>query len=259
MGVVYPVEEADIVRAYEAMQRPPANLFEAAQNHLLLHLYYIQQVADGASEGLQESPSQLAKLLEEWKHEVEEILVHVFDLLYFYGPGDTALSRYIKTIWTSWSVIPNIRERVPEYVLRTLCAALTHELRHGVGMEERARARVSGVLRELLDEGSHNNEYVSRALAFLESDWNRLLLELPARRGLVQFASAFMYSAHLATKLQEERRGIGAQRWRVDDFLRPLGVNGLHFIENVPSDENVSFARSMWMWNVLAFSREDAT
>lgn len=51
--------------------------------------------------------------------DINEFLVHTLDFLYFYE-GDQTL--YIKTIWISWSTIPEIQQRLHHYLLRTLLA-----------------------------------------------------------------------------------------------------------------------------------------
>ena len=48
---------------------------------------------------------------------INEILVHVLDLHYFYGGRVT---KYIPLIWCSWSEVPNVRADLRQYVLRSL-------------------------------------------------------------------------------------------------------------------------------------------
>ncbi len=50
---------------------------------------------------------------------INEILVHVLDLHYFYGGRAT---KYIPLIWSSWSAVPNVRADLRQYVLRSLLA-----------------------------------------------------------------------------------------------------------------------------------------
>jgi hypothetical protein len=50
---------------------------------------------------------------------IQEIFVHVLDLHYFYR-GRAGLSEYITLIWCSWAVIPNVRNRLGQYILRSL-------------------------------------------------------------------------------------------------------------------------------------------
>jgi hypothetical protein len=213
----------------------------------------MQQIHDREDQ-VNHDPASLGKILEDWHHEVEEILVHVFDLLYFYGPGEEQLHSYIKTIWISWSVIPSIRDRIRDYVVRTLCAALSFELRGGLGMELRAKKRVRRALLELLSEQPAISEYIELALNYLASDWEAIDKELGARRGLVQVAGTFLYSVSIATDIRRERTAVGAARWRANDFLRPSAANPLQFVLKTTVGHETSVERSLWMWYNLAFS-----
>ena len=51
---------------------------------------------------------ELRRLLQRWRQDVDETMVHAFDFLYFYGKD---VSRYIAGIWSSWGTIPNIGTR----------------------------------------------------------------------------------------------------------------------------------------------------
>lgn len=56
---------------------------------------------------------------------VNEILVHVLDLHYFY---EGRVTKYIPLIWCSWSAVPNVRADLRQYILRSLLtlASKTH-------------------------------------------------------------------------------------------------------------------------------------
>jgi hypothetical protein len=56
-------------------------------------------------------------LLRDEYRNINEILVHVLDLHYFYGGRVT---KYIPLIWCSWSAVPNVRADLRQYILRSL-------------------------------------------------------------------------------------------------------------------------------------------
>ena len=58
------------------------------------------------------------RLRDEWA-ECNELLTHIFDFLYFYR-GDA--EAYVRCVWASWAVIPNIQHRLTDYITRCLCA-----------------------------------------------------------------------------------------------------------------------------------------
>ena len=61
--------------------------------------------------------SEFFELLRNEYRNINEILVHVLDLHYFYGGRAT---KYIPLIWCSWSAVPNVRADLRQYVLRSL-------------------------------------------------------------------------------------------------------------------------------------------
>ncbi|MGZ5483667.1 MAG: hypothetical protein ACXWID_16995 [Pyrinomonadaceae bacterium] len=56
-------------------------------------------------------------LLRDEYRNINEIVVHVLDLHYFYGGRAT---KYIPLIWCSWSAVPNVRADLRQYILRSL-------------------------------------------------------------------------------------------------------------------------------------------
>ena len=64
----------------------------------------------------------LAESIESQWDEVNEILTHCFDFMYFYHRDS---ERYVHTIWRSWDMNPGIEDRIPEYLVRSLCALHT--------------------------------------------------------------------------------------------------------------------------------------
>ena len=50
---------------------------------------------------------------------IQEIAVHVLDFRYIFASRD---QEYVDSIWSSWSLVPSVVDRVDRYVLRTLCA-----------------------------------------------------------------------------------------------------------------------------------------
>jgi hypothetical protein len=71
------------------------------------------------------SDAYLIDVVRRWREEVEEIMVHTFDFLYFYGQQ---VDYYLNSIWRSWDTIPHLNSRVADYLLRTLCVAASRYL-----------------------------------------------------------------------------------------------------------------------------------
>jgi hypothetical protein len=145
LGEIYPTTMEEIESAYVILRTQPTNLLESIQRYLLMTICFMEQERENLSKVF-DTPDHLQKMLVDWHAEVEEILTHVFDFQYFYGANPR---HYVEGIWTSWSVIPNIGMRVPEYVVRTLSAVLSNHLDYANDMEERARADVEASLKRL--------------------------------------------------------------------------------------------------------------
>lgn len=192
----------------------PRNTLESLQQ-LLVAALLSMEVADRGPES--ERPETLERalpeLLDAWHHEVEEIMVHVFDFLFFYGQS---LDHYINSIWHSWAVIPNIGNRVHEYTLRTLAVALVPHLRRSVqDAENLARHEVLERLRRMCSAGTPEVPYVRDACEMLEDDarWERVFRPaLVARKSLVKIVRGFLYwETAAADMLRDEYLG-GATR-----------------------------------------------
>lgn len=67
----------------------------------------------------------LTKTLKIWYKEVEEIIVHILDLHYFYNSNPKL---YVKAIWISWFSLPFSINNLRDYILRTICAISSLEV-----------------------------------------------------------------------------------------------------------------------------------
>jgi hypothetical protein len=199
---------------------------------------------------------KLSVILDRWHHEIEEIIVHVFDFLYFYGQ-DT--ERYVRSIWLTWGVIPNISNRINEYVLRTLCAALVKHLRRE-GAEEIARAEVLKIFEDL--RGQDSGPYVDLAHALLSDDsqWPALRSAMTARKGLVKIVRGFLYWDKAAQDLRGDQTVSsdaserGGYRLRVRHLTQDKVDNPLRVIEEYTDSLTPSDLTSLWLLYELAFN-----
>lgn len=236
----------------------PRNLLEEIKRLLLITIEGMEQNASGI-EGQKHKHNEetLRHLLEHWHHEVEEILVHVFDYLYFYGMD---ADRYIRGIWVSWGTIPNINIRVHEYVVRSICALLAKHLRKGRDAENLACRQVRTNLQYLLDNDL-GGEYVSKAIRYIDRHWDdEIRYRVVARKNLVKVVKSFLFSEEIATLLrgEPEIRG-GTDKDKEGYALKPYVIglnmirNPLIFLEVFTTPKSPSAAESAWMHHILAF------
>jgi hypothetical protein len=234
-----------------------ANLLKEIQRLLLITIIKIDDVSAGRTEPLEIDAEILVVLLERWYREVQEILVHVFDFLYFYG-GE--INKYIEGIWVTWGTIPNITNRIREYVVRTICTALVNHLERPKA-EEIARDQVVGCLQGLANDGT-SATYVKRALEYISHHWeDEILPRVQARKDLVKMARAFLFSETIATSVRKETTGLGGGEPSVKEGyklkpgyleLREIS-NPFHFLETFTKSKRPAVVESAWMLYVLAY------
>ena len=197
----------------------------------------------------------LRKLIEQWQREVEEILVHVFDFLYFYGKD---VEKYVNGIWASWGTIPNVNTRIPDYVIRTISAVLANHLRRRGG-EEVARDLVVKALSQL-QRTDLGGDYVGAALDYIRDHWQDEIRDrVLARKGLVKIAQTFFFSDEVATAVrgEPEIRGGATEKegyaLRMGQLDLNLIRNPLRFLELYSVSTQPSALESLWIYYVLAF------
>jgi hypothetical protein len=204
-----------------------------------------------------EVPVGLLDAINTWAGEVEEILVHVFDFMYFYRSEDES---YLRDIWLTWSVIPNITNRVPEYVVRSVCALLsknTHrECSDAINVSiDKVQARLAAILQE-----DAQMPYISQALDYIHNSKNQLYKLVEARYELVAFVKTFLYSEKAATELWMETRAINAEAGRLR-YPKKVGViddtlieNPLSFLSSYCKEKKIVESHAAWIYYNLAFN-----
>ena len=203
--------------------------------------------------------AELPRLFEQWRHEVQEILVHTFDFLYFHQ-GDPEY--YVTSIWHSWCSIPGIGDRVPEYLMRTMCAVSATLLTTSTKvLFEAVVESTKSLLSTILPRIEHANNYVEQALALMESykPGSDLAQSVEraffARLYLVRLVRIFLYSERLAAQLFADPHirpsSADPDKKRLQYNTSPLG-NALTFLKGQLKD-NPTDAESIWVLHCLAF------
>jgi hypothetical protein len=231
------------------------NLLDEVRRYLYVTICAMEQIAEGNMAPRAYNVDSFRILLDHYHHEVEELLVHVFDFLYFYGRDP---EKYIRGIWLSWGTLPNVKSRVREYVIRTICATLAIHLNR-TNSEETARDQVKLVLEQLKGETA-NGSYISSALKYINDEWdNEIYPAVSARRGIVRIASTFLFSQSIATKVRgessistraAEREGYTFRTGEID--LKAI-QNPLRFLELYTDSGAPSASASAWIFYILAF------
>lgn len=256
LGTLVPRVEVSADARSRILDRP-TNLLEDVQSYVEAALYAMEEAERGPP--ARADSRTTAELQRTWFGDLEEMLVHAFDYLYFYGFDD---QRYVRGIWQSWSVIPNIDSRVPQYVLRTAVALLTQYTSSVDDAEAIALARTEQILRELRTTNS-GGQYVTRALQFIDHSRDRLIARIAARRPLAQLVRSMLFSESVANRLRREKLATGGRSERmgypfvVKDFSKDAIGNPLTFLEAYSSSTEPDAVKSLWILSMLAFSEPE--
>jgi hypothetical protein len=233
------------------------NLFEQLQAYFCFALCLVVTNPDDANLVLEDTEALVARVQGSYG-EVSEVLTHIFDFLYFYQRDPKT---YISAIWGSWDVIPNINDRISEYLTRTLCAIL---IEHLTVADPFDRA-IDQLLQELTELRSTfpQGAYVGIAIDRLKNDRSFFKKRLQSLGHLVRITFAFFYSPEVASQLAHADRGE-----RLEAKAFELGGqidNPLRFIYDhsgsVTPTNTPDGRRSAWVMAQLAFSeaRDDSS
>ena len=198
----------------------------------------------------------LAEIIRQTYPEVSEILTHIFDFQYFYQ-SDPEI--YIASIWASWDVIPNILDRVPEYLMRTLSAIMVLNLT----AEDPFRAtanQVEGELRKLLGLMPEAN-IIQEALRVLKAKRDYFRKQLILHMQLVAISKAFFYCQDIAAIIAREKAQARSAKepFQANEFDADVQVdNSLSFVyrqsRRSPFSNEPDPVKSAWIMTHLAFA-----
>jgi hypothetical protein len=236
-----------------------SNWLMAARQLLIEAIIGMEQASNGCEMPASELSDVLPEVLHHWRREVQEIIVHTLDFWYFYR-SDPAF--YVRSIWHSWCAIPGIAERVPEYLMRTLCAVSVSLLKEPA--ENRFPAAIRDV-RQILDvlrtEGGLLSEYISTAVEHLDraatdAEFRRELeQQYSTRLLLVRLVAIFLASDKLSARLYHDPhvgKGSGYEGKQPLAYdQEPIG-NPLTFFRGQLTNDPAE-SESLWVLHCLAF------
>lgn len=239
-------------------KKTPANLFEQAQELLLLCISLIEReeadIPEDASLRIA-TEADLARIVQTHYQEINELLTHMFDFLYFYA-GD--FRAYVSSIWRSWDVIPNIQDRIDDYVTRTLCAVLCHNLT----VDDPVGTTIDQVKAELdaVKSVAPDGQYIGEAIGRLTTERSRFEKRLHTRVVLTKFFRGFLYSPAIAKIINEEQPESGGAYKSLSPksfTSRKRISNPLRFLQKFSGDKKADTGKSIWIIAQLAFASID--
>jgi len=183
---------------------------------------------------------ELFTSLKKWYKEIEEIIVHVLDLNYFYNSDP---EYYIKAIWISWLSLPFSKNYLEDYILRSVCAISTLiETTDRLKRFDLAIKLLKDEIDKIRKVESINNSYIDIVLRRLsnKSVLNRVRFQYTnAFVHLVDITKKYFYSGGLRTlinfdnALSESEEGDYKYDLNVDKFINRTIKSPIRLINEV--------------------------
>lgn len=254
-------------RQFEAsLSRSPSDnrqLFLDIFCAVLIELAGGQESVSSGMEDFEDSSEFMALLFHEHHEDIEEHLVHIFDFWYFFNRD---VQMYVRSIWRSWAIIPDISSRLKEYTVRTLVAISSNNVGTD-GWLDKSRDELIAVFRETsMKEALHLAEDV---LELLEDDgeFEEIEEQVQCRIGVLKLFHIFLKSQVLARELREDqliggsalRRQRRSARTPASDYgFQPRTMvptkfeNPIRFLNQYTTDEVAESSKSAWLLYMLA-------
>lgn len=190
------------------------------------------------------------EVVETHRLEVNELLTHVLDFQFFYHQDET---RYVNSIWSSWDVIPNIKERLQSYIIRSSCSLLSMNISHE-GAIDKTLDRLEQLLVEVRADMGHAN-YVDDALEILRTDRSVLKVKIQRREMLVRLAKLFFTNRTIAARLDREMQETGGVYKSLTPGVFDNGQiwNPMRFLGHHCKDRQADRAKALWLIGKVAF------
>lgn len=248
--------EAEIQRIMEIIDNGAYNWIDEITRYLIFTIIAMENnFSDKERETF--GVEDLRAILDNWRPHVEELMAHIFDFLYFYRGN---YENYIKSLWLSWGVIPNISNRIPEYVERSMCAILAIHLRRGNLAEDVALDQLRNTFIKL-NKDEPKLPYIQSALEYIDTQWDKVIKgRIVSRKGIIAIVRAFLFSETARAKLFEEYK-IKGDKGHTEGYDKVMGRldnrlidNPLRFLDIYTNDQAASPSNSLWLLSTITFN-----
>ena len=264
LGLLLPDEHTELLdskgdsKLY--MRYLPKDLLDAATVSVLDALMALARIQspnfiDKANRDLGQYPELYDNLIE-FAEQVEEFMVHTFDYFYFYSRDP---SKYVRSLWISWGIIPHLEGKVDDYIARTIVALSANTL-HLHDSIQAAR------LQFIHNFETHcimaDNPHYDTVLKRIKDDdyWASHLCPLvTAGNVAARFVVTFLYSEVASTLLYRDAALEAGDGYDLKKgyFSTKKYTNPLRLMQEFSTSEKVSPSDSSWLFHLLTFNVGD--
>ena len=195
-------------------------------------------------------------LLKRYNLQLEEIFVHAFDFLYFYG---RSVERYVPDIWNSWGVLPQVEGKLDEYIVRTAAALLSNKASVKDNPVEIVRRDILKFLPSETDNPSAHIVEARRRITD-ENYWTQKLVERCEAADMAgRFVLQYLHSEGAMSALggddvvrtTDKSFDYSASDLKLDtrSFDNPIS-----FLSAFATDRDPDETKSVWLFLMMAFA-----
>ncbi|CAN7610680.1 hypothetical protein LJR066_004453 [Acidovorax sp. LjRoot66] len=256
LSVIFP-HPSDTVGMARMSEIAEGKNISTVLDDLKLAFYFTYSLLDREHSG---TPADAALSEKTWDElagshgrEVNEMLTHILDYQFFYRQDEV---RYIKSIWSSWDVIPNIKERIQSYLIRSACAMLSEKINHENGIEATIN-RLTDLLIELRGDMDHA-VYLDDAIGMIKKNRASIIEMIKSRALLVRIAKTFFANRTINARLEKEYPETGGAYRQLQSlkFDYQQIWNPMRFMGQYCTDRRGDRSKSLWLLTKIAFMQD---
>ena len=214
------------------------------------------------------SSDVVLNIVKKWHHDIDEIMVHIFDFNYFFG---NKVELYVKSIWSSWIELPFTISRSKEYLFRTICAVSCSVNRDREYRFDWSVNKIISELRSLKTINISNSQKIDEIIKTLETGeiLNELKIKFTEICSLIDSTVQFLICPQIKEELVRDPESYGKAEeshtyfFNVGSFEELRIASPIRFIIEMKerffngeielNNNNVSFL-SLWFMSLITSS-----
>lgn len=193
--------------------------------------------------------------------ELEEIITHIVDFLYFYNGN---VEKYMKFIWYSWLKVPSVEKRIRKYIVRTGAAILS------VSLEKQRESYIKQTLIDgftKLHKETKESIYQNIIDNYLNNtnEWAKIFDFIADTVHVIELVRVFLFDEKIAANIEKEPRRKRRKRKKDSSDSNPYDFklgnwknndinisNPIFFVKNYCINDKGSEQHALWFFNKLA-------